>query len=239
MSNTGDFWRGVFQAAIDWLYPPCCPLCGEPDSTLCRHCERALASGNRRAIPRHLVGLDGVWASGLHQEWLREGIRALKFGGVLNLVVPLGRRLGHVWNEVGGEIHAVLAVPLHEARRAERGFNQAELLAQTLAAQIARPLRSDCLRRQIDTRSQVGLSPQERSHNVSDAFLASSEITGMRLLLIDDVCTSGATLVACAQALRAAGAVAVYALTVSTTTWQSGGARQSGQRQTDRNSYNE
>ena len=149
---------------------------------------------------------------------MREAIRALKYGCERVVAAPLGERLWQLLQQRGepAGFDAIIPVPLHETRLLERGFNQAELLASRLSERSGIPLQNDGLRRARETQSQVGLDEQQRKHNVAEAFQASDGLAGRRILLVDDVCTSGATLIACAQVLRRTGAVAVSAITVST-----------------------
>jgi ComF family protein len=105
----------------------------------------------------------------------------------------------------------VVPVPLHPSRRAERGFNQSDLLARDVADALGLAL-ADALERVRPTPSQTGLSPTERTTNVRGAFAARRELPGAVVLLVDDVCTTGATLGAAATALRRAGAIRVEAL---------------------------
>lgn len=114
------------------------------------------------------------------------------------------------------EVDLVTAVPSGIARRAERGYNQASLLALPLALGSGLPYRSRALSKIAETRSQVGLNPYERRANVAGAFQATSdEVRGKRVLVIDDVTTSGATMEACAAALTKAAASQVYGLTLA------------------------
>ena len=207
------FWK----AGLDWLYPPCCPLCGQPDVALCLACATDLAAVQWEAIPRPLPYLDGAFASGEHSGLLREGIHALKFGCERVLAEPLGERIWQVLKFQGESFDTVIPVPLHESRFLERGFNQAELLGLTLSELAAIPLNVNALRRNRATQTQVGLDEKQRLRNVANAFQVMEEVIDQRILLVDDVCTSGATLVACARALRRAGAETISALTVSTT----------------------
>ena len=204
------------SAGLDWLYPPRCPLCGQPDVELCRGCETELVAGPGQPIQRDLVALDWVLASGVHEGLLRESIHALKYGGACKLAAPLGERLRLILCGRDERIDVVLPVPLHETRMDERGFNQAELLTEALCERAGVSMRADWLRRRRATCAQVGLSEKQRALNVEAAFEATGDVAEKRLLLVDDVCTSGATLVASARALREAGAAAVFALTVST-----------------------
>jgi ComF family protein len=118
----------------------------------------------------------------------------------------------------GLRFDAILPVPLHPKRQAERGYNQSALLARRLGRVVALPVREDVLRRVRSTPPQVGLDRAKRRENVAGAFACPPDhpaLVGKTLLLVDDVCTVGATLAACAEALRAAGAREVWALTVA------------------------
>ena len=217
LSNARKRLPALWKAGLDWLYPPCCPLCGQPDVALCGACVADLATAQWEAIPKQLPDLEWVFASGAHRGLLREGIHALKFGCERILAAPLGERIWRVQQLQGDGFDAVIPVPLHESRFLERGFNQAELLGLTLSERSGIPLKVGLLSRKRATQSQVGLGAKQRTQNVADAFLVAEEVSGQRLLLVDDVCTSGATLVACARALRRAGAGAIAALVVSAT----------------------
>jgi ComF family protein len=120
------------------------------------------------------------------------------------------------WQETKLSADLVIPVPLHPSRQRERGFNQAGLLASVLAERAGLPLNDVQLSRTRATPPQVGLGAEERKANVQDAFTwRGSGLEGLRILLIDDVCTTGATLEACAVALAAGGAKSVWALTLA------------------------
>ncbi len=110
----------------------------------------------------------------------------------------------------------LVPVPLGAERLRARGFNQAALLARELARLIDVPVEERALRRVRETRSQVGLGPEERQRNVAEAFVAVGDLVlDESPLIIDDLTTTGATMSACARALRSAGAVAVHGLAVA------------------------
>jgi ComF family protein len=111
----------------------------------------------------------------------------------------------------------VIPVPLHASRRRERGYNQAELLARAFASMQGLPVRTDVLMRVRATEAQTHLSQAERRRNVAGAFalsdpMAAKMIAGRRIMLVDDVTTTGSTLDAAAEPLRAAGAASVWGL---------------------------
>ena len=116
-----------------------------------------------------------------------------------------------------GEFDFLVPIPLHPKRKHKRGFNQAALLARKLSHLIAIPCCEMALRRVRDTAPQVGLSDSERLRNLHAAFQCSNRalVVGKRLLLIDDVMTTGATLASAAAALVSAGANRVSALTLA------------------------
>jgi ComF family protein len=110
----------------------------------------------------------------------------------------------------------VVPVPLHAARLRERGYNQAALLAREMAHRAALPVNEHTLTRRRATASQVELDAQQRKENVHAAFHCTDEqLVDQRVLLVDDVCTTGATLEACAEALQDSGARNVCALTLA------------------------
>lgn len=153
-----------------------------------------------------------------HATPLREAIHALKYQDRRELAAPLARYLVAAaliapWGT--GAVDGVIPVPLHERRLAERGYNQSERLAQAFCLRLQLPLRTTWLRRQRSTQSQVGLTALERQHNMDAAFVATTAVQGQCILLIDDVYTTGATMRACATALRQAGATVVYGLALA------------------------
>jgi ComF family protein len=150
---------------------------------------------------------------------VREAIHALKFRGHRALARPLADLVAEApppGLPVAG-VDLLVPVPLHPQRRAQRGFNQAELLARRLARRWGKPHRADVLARVRLTRPQTELAPEERRANVRGAFLVRRPelVAGRHVLLVDDVLTTGATVEACVLALREAGAGPVGVVTVA------------------------
>jgi ComF family protein len=146
-------------------------------------------------------------------------IQALKFDGRQNLARLLGPLLASTFLESWspGEIDVVVPVPLHPRRRRERGYNQAALLARAMARITGLQCCNRALQRARDTLPQVGLTNPERSRNLKNAFVCPRPalIQGTRVLLIDDVMTTGSTVASASTALLEAGAVRVSVLTVA------------------------
>ncbi|HSC77127.1 MAG TPA: ComF family protein, partial [Candidatus Acidoferrales bacterium] len=154
---------------------------------------------------------------GAYDAELRQLIVLLKYNRLRPLARPLGGWLAAVvqQNPDLGEVDAIVPVPLYPKRQRARGYNQAELLARELGRWVKRPVEPGALQRIKDTPSQTGLTPAQRVENVRGAFAARSKLDLGRILLVDDVCTTGATLNACARVLKRAGAEEVKAVTVA------------------------
>jgi ComF family protein len=147
---------------------------------------------------------------------LRKALHRLKYERDIGLGDPLSNHLIEYYNELKWDIDFVTVVPLSKERLRERGYNQAALLARPFAYAIHKPYLPKLLYRKRNTRTQVGLNASERRQNVNNAFGARLEkVHEKNILVIDDVTTTGSTISACAQALRQAGASAVYGLTLS------------------------
>jgi len=147
---------------------------------------------------------------------LRQALHRLKYARDIALGETLAQPLIELFLNLGWQVDLVVPVPLSRARHEERGYNQAALLARPLALACGLSYRPKTIQKTRETLSQVGLTKSGRRDNVKDAFFApSSQVQGKRILVIDDVTTSGATIEACAQALTVGGAERVYGLTLA------------------------
>ncbi len=162
----------------------------------------------------HPPAFDWARSAAVYAGAVREAIQAFKFSGKASLARPLAALVLDGWRPPAG-VTAVVPVPLARARERERGYNQAALLAERIAASADLPLRPRWLTRLRDTPAQSELSAAERRANVRHAFGASPEVAGAHVVLVDDVLTTGATIAECSRALRAAGAAAIGVLTVA------------------------
>jgi ComF family protein len=123
-----------------------------------------------------------------------------------------------LYNPEIDQAELILPVPLGDVRERERGYNQVELIASAMARDLNLTVQAQSLVRVLETRSQVGLNPEERFENVQHAFTADPRyVLNRKILLLDDLVTSGATLLDCAKALLEAGASTVLCLTVGRT----------------------
>ena len=173
-----------------------------------------LDSEGRCALCRNgLRGFDAAYCYGAYEGTLRSLIHLYKYSGVRTLAKPLGDLLARALpREESFDI--ITSVPLHWRRQWQRGFNQSELLAGAIARRFGQKSQST-LRRIRSTATQAGLSNTNRRKNVTAAFQCRRELSGRRILLIDDVMTTGSTAAACALALKKSGAKRVALLTVA------------------------
>ena len=165
--------------------------------------------------------LDSAASWTLYDGVARDLIHLLKYRGVLPAAHWLGEQLVAL---PAANVDVVVPVPLARGRRRERGYNQSEELARVYARQLGLRCAPRYLQRERDTRSQTGLNFSARRRNVQGAFRVprAQAVRGLRLLLIDDVLTTGATAQACARACRRAGAAEVHLLTVARAELKSG-----------------
>ncbi|GAB4314945.1 MAG: ComF family protein [Phototrophicales bacterium] len=208
--HTPGLFASISNALLDLIFPPRCEHCNRVDF---RWCDDCLADLNALPIDlqeRRILNQLSAASTGSHIGLLQHAIHALKYANVPMLSKPLAERLINALHQLDWAVDCSVPVPMHPTRLAQRGYNQAALLARHLPLPMI-----DGLARIRETRSQVGLTREERLQNVQGAFLAKEDFNGKNVLLIDDVLTTGATLIGCTQALYQAGAHQVFALTVS------------------------
>jgi ComF family protein len=206
-------FSSLLESFLTTLFPDRCGGCARLGELLCQRCCAALAPYPRDPI-RLPATLDDVRVAFVFASPLREVVHQFKYRRVRRLAQPLGRLMAAHLAARPLAIDAVLPVPLHHGRLAERGFNQAEALAQEVARALDRPLAGG-LERVRMTEQQAHLDARQRADNVRGAFRWRAAPPPRRLLIVDDVLTTGATIGACAEALRIAGAEAVYGLALA------------------------
>lgn len=202
--RVGEEFCPACLAKVPRIRPPLCSRCGRPlDDADCPQC---------RQFRLHL---DGLRAVAFFEGPLRQAIHRFKYQARPELALPLGELLSEYIDENPLPVDVVVPVPLHPERERMRGFNQARLLAFELAAHTSLPLWYNRIERTRATPPQVGLDWRARAANLRGAFLADPWVAGKRVLLVDDVCTTGATLDACGIALKARGAKSVWGLALA------------------------
>ncbi len=238
-------FKGLGKALLDLALPPRCHLCrsyipAAGPIHLCPACRDGLMlvpSPRCTVCGRPFAGAGGdhpcgaclrqppPWetarAAFLYDGGCRDLIQAFKYRNRYHLRRPLALLTAELLFPYAAASRAdrLLAVPLHPRRLRQRGFNQALLLAETLSREWQLPLLRQGLRRTRQTTAQTTLTAAERTANLRNAFSVPdpAAVNGRRLLLVDDVFTTGATLTECARVLRAAGAAAVCCVTVART----------------------
>jgi ComF family protein len=220
----------LFKELVDFVYPPACLLCGrrlnKDEPFVCRECRQKfefIMEPVRDGQHYQRRMLDKVWFSHSvaflqYSPGMQKLIHCLKYQNSSRLVELFGDEMGRRMMSIPHCRNAdyLVPVPLHATRRRERGYNQSLLLAQRISRETGIPLLSHCLKRTRHTTQQAKLSGERRFSNVKGAFVASHPefVKKRRLLVVDDVLTTGSTINECAQALIQAGAKQVVALTI-------------------------
>ncbi len=226
-------FRQELLACLDVLLPAACLLCGQlllpdPDaSTFCHDCLAAMpplspahcsccAQAFPNATSKHLCEIclkqtpafSKVYAAGLYQSNIKAAVHKLKYRNQLTLAKPLGQLLGETIAAAGENFapDIIVPVPLHPHRLRQRGYNQALEVARPISKQLCAPLDIKLLQRSRKTQQQQGLSAPERRKNLRKAFALTSEPLALKILLIDDVMTTGETVRECCRTLVAGGA---------------------------------
>lgn len=238
------FWfKQMARQALDLLYPRVCAGCGGPvgaeEHHVCWNCSADMPYVRSPFCARCGDPVDGrvdhsfvCYSCSDREPWFdlarsavrfrelpQKLIRALKYDAALWYRMDLAHWLRSCWESQFREVEvdAVACVPLHATRVRERGYNQARVLGVLLARRLGKPFIPGCLQRIRMTPTQTHLTAPQRAANVRGAFKAKNPVwvSGLRIVLVDDVMTTGATVNECARALKEAGAARVYVVTVA------------------------
>ncbi len=218
--------------AVDWVYPPCCGGCDQSGYRWCPDCQ-----ANTRNISGPVCAVCGEETAGAklcktcqttppafdqlqscayYNGSLKNALHRLKYQRDIALAEVLAQYLIHKLIETGWTVDLITAVPSSRKRIRERGYNQAAMLAFPVVLAHHIPYKSTALTKVREAESQVGLSAEERKENVRNTFNANPAfVNRKKILLIDDIKTTGSTLQACSVALRQSGAREIYALTLA------------------------
>lgn len=239
---TTETVTSLWWDVLDFIYPQRCPVCQTALSSgrelMCQNCMFKFREKKRllgpycpsckRQLPSLSDGceceesdpaLEALFSLGVYDEEMKALIENFKY--------KRKRRLGSFLSELLSEslldsaklprADFIVAVPLHKRKLRERGFNQSKIIASQLSEKLGIPALSDSVIRKRNTRTQTGLSREERRKNVKDAFKLTGKVDlkGRRLLLVDDVLTTGATMSECARTLKSAGAERIWGVTLA------------------------
>lgn len=218
-------WLNLFLKAS-------CPLCNRPcDRDLCAGCWRALLQCQLPHPQQLWTETLPVFVWGDYRGTLKQAIAALKYHHQPQLACPLGFQLGEAWLNFANSIKlkpAIVPIPVHAERLKQRGYNQAELLAQSFCQQTQLPLYSQALTRIRVTEKQFSLTTLEREQNLKGVFREGADCAVIQqrrlpVLILDDIYTTGATVRSAAQTLRNQGVNVLGVVAIATT--NSGGRR--------------
>jgi len=221
-----SFLPGIFSGFLDFFYPPFCQICqdllDDARRMVCPKCWSSFETygdfavkfpASQKTLHTVIVGLLG---QATLDDPLNQIIHQLKYDRRAALAMGLADRMALVLSSYPWVKHIdmIVPVPLHPSRARSRGYNQSQLLAEHLGNMFGVPVVSKVLERIRPTESQTRLNQEQRRKNVAGAFRVPcpEEVEGQRILLVDDVVTTGATLNECAKTLESGGALNVYAV---------------------------
>ena len=206
-SKTGSCFCPKCREELAYLPQPLCVKCSEPigSGILCNRCQS------------QKWDIDGIRSVFQYEGAIRQAVIQFKYHNVKALAEPLADLIAQSLDNSSIKADMLIPVPSHPHRLRERGYNQAALLAGKLSRLTAIPVNDRALVRTKNTPQQAKTdSLAQRVENMTDAFACKSrDLSGKRILLIDDVCTSGTTLNSCAIPLKAAGAASVHGITLA------------------------
>jgi ComF family protein len=214
--------KSFISPAINFIFPPVCASCKEklenPETPICDACWNGLEPDDMDPVDPEKKGfafseIRAVWK---FSETFQSIIHFLKYDHKKSVGRKLGRLLAErIPDEYFKDMDCIVPVPVHHTRRRERGYNQAEIIGEALAEKVGLPMDKKVLKRLRKTTTQTKLSKRIRGKNISGAFMAEGDLSGKRILLLDDVFTTGSTVNECSKALLAAGAAEVRVLTAA------------------------
>lgn len=229
---------GIFEALLELIFPPRCFLCDEllsadennvchscsigrfllENESVCEKCGRLILKGKRCSLcSTNVYAFDMGWGLLQYEGYVHSAIYRLKYSDRRDTGKAMGRFMAKK-NGVkikGLGIEAIIPIPLHKKRFKQRGYNQAAVIAKAISSELNIPMDEHVLNRIKWTVPQSKLSPKARKSNLEGAFLINKPVRYKRILLIDDIYTTGNTMHQCAKILKEAGIQHVYFYTVA------------------------
>ena len=224
----------MLAALLDFFFPRMCPICGNrlelDERPLCLRCnidmprtmfwehpyDNPLARMYWGKIPVEKVAAYFYFTS---QSGQARMVYGAKYHGFANIAIEVGEMLADEMKGFFDDIDCIVPMPISISRRMARGYNQSEMLAIVISDITHKPIITNALQRKDFHQSQTTLNRWQRQENVADTFQLTddSQLQGKHVLLIDDICTTGATLIACSNALRAIEGIRISVLTLGFT----------------------
>lgn len=224
----------IKEFLLDLLFPRHCVSCQREGSFLCQGCFEKIILIKSATCPfcnrlspwgkfcsrcrrKYKPALSGILVASYFEGPLKEAIHSYKYDGLAELSRPLSEILiKYLLGNLPNPVPILIPVPLHPKRERQRGFNQATLLAEAVGGELSLPVLKNKLQRSKNTLPQINLSRKKRRENVQGAFIyQGKDLVGETILLVDDVCTTGATLNECAKELKKAQAKEVWGLVLA------------------------
>jgi ComF family protein len=222
--------RSLRCAILDLLFPARCAICSQVGACFCDSCQSHIENINLPICARcgrpleadecsgclnYPIQIDGIRAFAFFQGVMRDAIHRFKYSGRAELASTFGTMLKQYLDVHPLPFDVIVPVPLYPAQEHARGYNQSLLLAHELASRVHVPVLASSVKRVRATHPQYNLNARARRQNVRGAFAADDRVAGMRVLVLDDVCTTGATMDECSIVLRNHGARSVWGLALA------------------------
>lgn len=206
--KSGEIWCQTCQNSVHPIDGPLCRLCGYPSARneVCSDCQKS---------PPPYSALRS-WAE--FEGPLREALHNLKYHSDLAMGNVFAPFLIHIILSCQWDFDFIIPMPISKQHYSSRGFNQSVIISRPIALALNKPMVNNAVERIKETKSQVNLDRDERFKNLQSAFLGNSaKLLNKKVLLVDDISTTGATMISCSQSLKDAGCSQVYCLTVART----------------------
>ena len=199
--------RDIFNKLLDFIYKKRCYFCGSSKECfkMCSKCYGELVFSDPR--PNRILEGVKIYSAGVYEKYIQKMIRGMKYHNQKELAYYMAKFMWEYWEETGeNKKFIIIPVPLHEKRKRKRGYNHMELVARELSFLSGFDINTNLIKRVKNTKPQYKLSYAEKLKNMENAFSVNvDEINNEPILIIDDICTSGATLGSMIRELKSKG----------------------------------